>query len=365
MADGTHAVDAPATTRVTFFASGSNHSGEIRALSLIDGAHVGVVAGRVAPRRYPAAWAELERFVETGRKVFIDSGAFGEVTFPGGKPTITKPLSDADWREIFHVYAEAALTHGENAYVVAPDCVAHQTESLSRLAHYADEVRDIHGLGATILVPIQKGALSMAAFYDAARRLLNGAPLAGETAEGFYNGVDFTPSIPMKKDATTLGELQAFVEAVRPASIHLLGLAPDTDEGQAAIGTVLAIVPACRVSCDACLIMRWVGKSNGPGGGTRRLTSMNELHAAKLALDPEGLDDAWTIDGKHKRGLGRKLNETHVRKLISFFLSARCFWTDLGLAEPTLPEHVDAPEGELEATEPYLLPLALAVWGRR
>lgn len=323
---------------VTFFASGSNHSGEIRALSLVPGANIGVVASYVARETYPIAYDELERFVETGRKVFIDSGAFAEVKFPGGVPTIVKPLTDKHWRRCFRVYAEAALTHGANAYVVAPDCVAHQTESLERLTRYAEEMREIFDLGATILVPIQKGALTMAEFHARAGDILN----AG-VADG---GVEFTPSIPMKKDATTLTELRAFVEAVRPASIHLLGLAPDTDKGEAAIATILEIVPNCRVSCDACLIMRWVGKTNGPGGGPRRFTAINDVHVQKLALDVEALNGC----------------EIHVRKAISLFLAAQTFWTDLGLAGlPIYDENLHLPEMDLE---PAYLGLAVAVFAK-
>ena len=88
---------------VTFFASGSNHAGEIRACSLIDGANVGVVADLVHPDNHKRAFAELEDFVETGRKVFVDSGAFAEVTFPGGVPTISKPLTDKHWARVFRV----------------------------------------------------------------------------------------------------------------------------------------------------------------------------------------------------------------------------------------------------------------------
>lgn len=340
----------------TFFASGSNHSGEIRALSLIDGGNVGVVAARVDAVKYPNAAAELERFVETGRKVFVDSGAFEEVEFnvpakkgaplprpelPIGCPFIAKPLTAAHWRMVFRVYRDVALTHGENAYVVAPDCVAHQPESLERLEKYADDVRGIYDCGATILVPIQKGSLTMAEFYRRAAAILNLDDGAGE----------FVPSIPMKKDATKLEELRAFVAEIKPAAIHLLGIAADTEDGQATIKTVLEVVPGCRVSCDACLVKRWVGKTGGKGGGPRRVTALSDLHKAKLALDPEPLG----ADGEH---------EVHVRKLLAFYFSANAYWTDLGLADVEIPD-VEIPADVVAGLEPAYALFAAKVFAQR
>lgn len=317
---------------VVFFASGSNHSGEIRALSLVPGANVGVVAEYV-DRKHEAAYEELERFVETGRKVFVDSGAFAEVEFPCGVPTIVKPLGDAHWQRVFQVYRDVALTHGENAYVVAPDCVAHQERSLERLSQYAAQMRDIYDLCATVLVPLQKGALSLTEYQTKAAAIL---------------GFEFTPSIPMKKDATKPAELLAFVAEARPASIHLLGLGVDTLKAQRLFKAIREIVPACRISCDACLLMRWVGKFNGPGGGPRRYTALNDAHTDRLALDPGAAGD----------------HEVHVRKALNFFCAAQSFWTDLGLADVPTYKDVAIPEDAQELDAGYL-PLACALWGKQ
>jgi len=322
---------------VTFFASGSNHSGEIRALALIPGAHVGVVAECVTDA-CPLARAELDRFALTGRRVFIDSGAFSEIKFGPTGPVVVKPLTDEHWLKVFGVYAEQALMHGSNCYVVAPDMVAFQAESLERLATYADDVRGIAALGATVLVPIQKGKLSMAEFYRQAFAILNAGDPDG--------GVEFRPAIPMKKDATSLADLAEFCRTIQPAAIHLLGIAPDTKQGRAAIQCVRDNAPACEISCDACLIKRWVGKSNGRKGQPRRLTELSDRHAAKLALDLEAV-------GPH---------EVHVRKVLSLFLAASSYWTDLGLAP--VPEYasVDAPE-DCQDLEPEYQAMAGALWG--
>lgn len=343
---------------VTFFASGSNHSGEIHALSLVPGANCGVVAEYVYAPKYPMARAELARFAQTGRKVFIDSGAFAEVKFnvperqgenkgqlprpelPIGCPFIVKPLTDKHWKKCFAVYADQALVHGANVFVVAPDCVAHQTESLERLTKYAAEMQHIKSLGATVLVPIQKGELSMGEFHKRASAIL---------------GFDFRPSIPMKKDATKLNELAQFCRDVNPASIHLLGIAPDTEEGQAAIATVLNIAPGCDVSCDACLIKRWVGKANGkvdPETGVkqpRKLTQLNDTFTEVLALDEEGTGEI----------------EVHVRKLMALFNAACGYWMDLGLTGEQVPT-VQLPDDITAdcAEQPWLTSFVMAVYAQ-
>ena len=62
-----------------YFVSGSNHAGEIRGLSL-----AGLNVGVAAPELNAAAERELGRLAGTGLKVFVDSGAFGEITFENG-----------------------------------------------------------------------------------------------------------------------------------------------------------------------------------------------------------------------------------------------------------------------------------------
>ena len=318
-------------SKVTFFASGTNLTGEIRALSLVPGANIGVVAGLVDERKYPEVDAELENFRETGRKLFVDSGAFSEVEFPkDGPPQIVKPLTDKDWQAVFFVYRRLALSFYENVYVVAPDCVGHEEESLARLRRYAADVVDVYELGATILVPLQRGRRNLTRFYREAERIL---------------GIPFTPCVPMKKNATSPEAVLAFVDEVRPASIHLLGLGVDTGVAQDLIAGIQAIVPDCAISCDACLITRWVGKK----GETRRMTPIDNVMRKKLALDPEAY-------GEH---------EVHVRKALTLFLAAYNFWTDLGLArKPSylglrLPEGIDLAQD----LEPDLYSLAFALWG--
>lgn len=288
---------------VTFFASGSNHSGEIAALNLIDGGNIGTVAKRLTgSATYDAAMRELSKFEGL---VFIDSGAFEEVKFPGGVPTIVKPLGNKHWDMVFDVYAKVARMHQGRAFLVAPDCIAHQELSLQRLAKYSERCIDLWEEGANVLVPLQKGALSLAEYEAQAKEILD--------------GISFIPSIPMKKDATSLEELMDFVRTRRPSHIHLLGCAPDSKAGKAAIAAVLAELPHCEVFCDACLLGRWTPKSGGKyPGKLRKMAYLQQMHLAKLAECEDGRE----LEGH---------NEVHVRKLLNFWMAARQFWTRLDI----------------------------------
>lgn len=332
--------------QVVFFASGSNQSGEIRALRHVDGANVGVVAARVAAKS-PAtkrAWNEL---LLSPNAVFIDSGAFEEVSFPEGVPTVVKPLDDPKyWDMVFDVYAKAADAFVERAYLVAPDKVAFQADSLARLTKYADRVLDLWERGANILVPLQKGELSLAEYHAQAQALLDGA--------------SFIPCLPMKKDATSHEEVLEYVAAVKPAALHLLGLGGDTKPAAKLIAGILELAPNCQVSCDSCLAKRWSGNTNGPqlpdgSPGPRKYTAWSKLHIEKLEATAAAYPDLQEVIAA---------NEVHLRKCLAFWLCAQDFWTSNGLhtnpwGEFSFSAELPADCASLEA--PYL-PLARRIF---
>ena len=247
-------------TPTAYFASGSNRPLEIRGL-----ARAGADVGVAAPELSPAAVDELLALAGTDVLVFVDSGAFSEVKFGPAGAEVVKPLDADHWRGVLSLYRRLAEALGDQAWLVAPDRVGDQEESLRRLERYAEEVRELHELGARVLVPVQKGALSQVEFAAAVDRVL-----------GF---TDWIPAMPCKKAATTAGELAAFVEARKPRHVHLLGLGirsrqlPDY---------MAAFDNGGTVSLDACWITANVGKTNGPGGGPRRLTAAREVAKSVL-----------------------------------------------------------------------------------
>lgn len=246
------------SSNVLYFISGSNHAGEIRGLALT-GNDLGICACDVNE----SALVELESYAGGPLKVFVDSGAFGEVSFPGGVPTISKPITHSEWIKRLDLYTRLARSLRHQLYVVAPDCVAHQAETLQRLTTYRDQILAIRALGANVIVPVQKGAVSMTAFREAAIGILGDA--------GFIWG------IPMKKDATSIDELADFSADLHAtterARIHLLGMGLKSRDFQQALGAVWFNAPTVILSCDSVRITAMVGRTNGPGGGPRVLTA--------------------------------------------------------------------------------------------
>lgn len=266
--NGTAKADA-----VTYFPSGSNHPGEI--LGFADaGMNVGAT---IVELRLNAAEV-LAGLAGSGTKVFMDSGAFSEVTFPAGVPTITSPISDEDFAARLDAVEELARSLGSQLYAVAPDCVAHQAETLDRLARFADRVRTIRALGANVLVAHQKGALSLVDFNRRAAEIL-----------GFS---DFVVAVPMMKDETSAEELAELLSTVRPAAVHLLGLGPKSPRFETAVAAVRSASPSTAVFCDSVAITSLVGRTNGPGGGPRALTAASDaaLETVREELWGEGVE---------------------------------------------------------------------------
>lgn len=263
---------------VRYFASGSNHPGEILGL-----ADAGVDIG-VAVHELRAGGAEAIAAAVAANptiRVFVDSGAFSEVAFEGGVPVVARPISPTEWRWRLELYRQLAALVGEQLYVVAPDCIAHQAETLYRMSAFAAQVQAVAALGANVLVPMQRGELGPGEFWQLAVEAL-GVPLE-----------QLIPAIPMKKDATSDADLALFIREVRPWAVHLLGLGPSSPRFLDVLGQIPGDI---EVMCDSVLVTSLVGRTNGRGGEPRALTEAQDDVAAELAdaaFDPEcGLD--WT-----------------------------------------------------------------------
>lgn len=251
-------IDAAEEAGVRYFASGSNHPGEI-----VGFAKVGIDVGVAAPDLHSAGVAAIETAaVVYGARVFVDSGAFSEVGFGPTGPFVAEPITDAEWQKRLGLYVTLAEKIGDKLYAVAPDQVAFQAETLERMARYAPEMQRVAALGANVLVPCQKGALPLPAFWEAAKAAL-GIPEAQLVA-----------AIPMKKDATSTADFAAFLAESKPARVHLLGLGPKSDRFEEVLAAAKAASPGTELFCDSVLITSLVGRTNGRGGGPRPLTAM-------------------------------------------------------------------------------------------
>ena len=244
---------------VDYFASGSNHAGEIDGLASI-GHSVGVAVDQLNAEAVEALKATAGKVA-----VFVDSGAFSEVDFPGSVPTVVKPISAAEWTRRLALYLELAEVLGSALSVVAPDQVAFPGETLGRLSRYRKQVAAIAATGAKVLVPLQ--GKNKVDFWRKAQLALDRCP-------------NLIPSFPCKKNATTPVEIQAFVAAVRPKAVHCLGLGA---RNKAALGLCVALRELdtdLTITLDSNLIRANVGRS---GGKARAYTAAQDALVAQAA----------------------------------------------------------------------------------
>lgn len=245
----------------TYFASGSNRAADVRGFSRI-GHPIGVAAPEVS------AAAEVE-IIRAGVPVFVDSGAFSEVVFDENGVRVVAPISDSEWRARLALYRRIAEALGARAYLVAPDRIGDQAETLRRLAAYAPELRALRALGARVLVPIQKGAKPQSKFVRDVESVL-----------GFS---DFVHAIPSKKRATTIAELREYLRAVRPSSVHFLGLGIKNANAPAVFAALSEFCPSASVSLDSNMIAANVGR----GGRVPRLLTRSRDRAARMIANGE------------------------------------------------------------------------------
>lgn len=255
------------------FASGSNRPGEIRGFG-----NVGHDVGVAAPELNREAIDALKALAGTDVQVFVDSGAFSEVRFESDGPHVVKPLGPDHWRNVLDVYRELAVALGSQVWVVAPDMVGHQVETLERITRYREHLGDLANLGARVLVPMQLGALDQSAFACEVDALL---PFA------------WVPALPCKKAATLPEEVADFLADYPATHVHLLGCGARNRR----LTEYLAAVPAAvSVSLDA----NWITANVGRQGKPRRYTRAR--------------DAAWALLGK----AASATNVAHLALLIAW-----------------------------------------------
>lgn len=207
------------------FRSGMSRNHDLRA-GIQARVPVGVVAGELTG---VLMFRALPNYLADGGAVFIDSGAFGEL----------KSGIAPDFDAVLRTYeAVAQIHHGTDPdvsklYVVAPDKVGDQWESLVRLAQYGTRVRALVDAGVQVIVPIQCGAMSPMAMIDAVRAIL-------ETDR-------FIAGIPSNAAAMSLEEC----ESIEHHAFHILGRVQKNDEQVARIAALRSRQPGAAITADA------------------------------------------------------------------------------------------------------------------
>lgn len=207
------------------FRSGMSRNHDLRA-GIDAGVPVGVVAGELTTL---LIFRALPNYLASGGAVFIDSGAFGELK------TGVAPNFDAVLRT-YESVAEigwGGTPDMSRLYVVAPDKVGDQWESLVRLAQHGPRVRALIDAGVQVIVPIQCGALTPMAMIDAVAQILD--------TDAFIAG------IPSNAAAMSLEECAS----IRHHSFHILGRVQKNDEQ---LGRIMALrhhQPDAPITADA------------------------------------------------------------------------------------------------------------------
>lgn len=244
------------------YKSGSNRSPDLIAFGHLLRQPVGVVAHELRED-------QIALICSSKTHVFVDSGAFGEVD---RNLDVVKPMTHTQWRHILALYLRLARVLRERLTIVAPDKVGDQIETLCRMSAYAEEIYECVSLSSRALVPIQKGAFSMAEFYQHTLEVLGADdPL-------------YVPAIPMKKDATSLQELKQFIREARPHEIHLLGVGP----GNRKFGEIARICKDTPFTCDSNVLTAKIGRARSGARPLTRATDQAERYVNRL-LGPKML----------------------------------------------------------------------------
>jgi hypothetical protein len=242
------------------FCSGVNSPGEVNGLAL-SGRSIGITCTEIRA----GLLEELELFAGGGLEVFVDSGAFSEVKFSAAGRTVVAPITAADWLERFEVYRFVAAAFRSRAFIVAPDAVGDQLETLARMERWGHVMRGLAlHYGARVIVPVQKGELEPIEF-------LTRALLALRLPKD-----QIVIGIPSKKSATTPVELRTLAAELAAngvtAPFHLLGMGPKSKGWEPMRAAIRASMPEVAIYSDAVGVRGEVGRTNGPGGTPRRMT---------------------------------------------------------------------------------------------
>jgi len=230
--------------RIIAFASGTNRTCDIRGAAAA-GIPLGVDVSKISE-------SGIRAILKSKVPVLLDSGAFGEVTVCSGKIVVATPISDREWQRRLSIYLRISKALGKRSSraprpwvtVVAPDQVGSQEFTLLRLAKFKRAVKAIKAAGAQVVVPLQKGHLDIADFYQKALLVL---------------GFNVVPAIPMKKAACSPDDVLGFLKRTGVTSIHLLGIGLANAKAASLIRQIEEIAPEIRISLDSNRIRAAVG----------------------------------------------------------------------------------------------------------
>jgi hypothetical protein len=217
------------------------------------------------------------------------------VEFGPAGPRVVKPIAHREWGRRLRLARELAERWGERLWVVTPDRVGDQAETLRRLCRYRQALQRLCRRGARLIFPVQRGRWEMAAFWAGSLEAAGFAQAHEHLMEG-----RLLPGVPSKKDATPLPELRRFAQVRAEAAVagtellgehpwlywHLLGRGPRSRGYAERVAAICQAWPASVVSSDSVLLRAVVGRG-GETGRARPLTRARDEVLAEGAFRVE------------------------------------------------------------------------------
>ncbi len=302
--------------RVTVFASGANEVREILGFALA-GVPVGFAVSNIRQKA-------LDQLLRIEGPLFADSGAFTEISFASGEPVIAAPIAHKDWIVRLDIYRQLAEAHGSSLFVVAPDMVANQQETLRRLTAYRSQLQEIASLNAQILIPVQTGELSPIEFYHQAVAIA---------------GLPLVPAFPMKKAASSHADILTFVRNLRPGRLHLLGMGYERATAKTLVRRILDLDTNIELTLDSNRLRAVLGNDRVMTIAEREMRN-GEISSLNAEAESEALI-----------GAGDRLDYTDAISSPSCWaseLQLREIAVSAGFDEPTLENFVDDPDSFLQ-----------------
>lgn len=186
----------------------------------------GVVAGELVTGQ---KLLTIPKYLRSGGVVFIDSGAF--TAFRTGVPV--------DFNMVLNTYEMIAeMSQDGDAsptglYVVSPDAVGDQVETLRLIALYKERLLALIGSGCNLIVPIQRGAIEAAQMLERVKSILQ--------TDRFVAGIPSNEEAMSVKECATLEH----------HSFHILGRVQMNDEQVARIEALRNLHPQAEITADA------------------------------------------------------------------------------------------------------------------
>jgi hypothetical protein len=233
----------PVDMRVTFFSSGNTSSTDIDAFRLarlnvgVGGAVVSGELGTNARSCQKSCVDAISRAVRDGLKVFVDSGAFQEFKEQ-------KTITHQEWKNILNFYVKVSAKSPKQFFVVAPDKIGDQQETLRRIKRYKDVLTQQLSK-VNLLIPLQRGILRLSDLFLQIYSILGGRPLIAAFPSN-------EAPIPVEEVFLTLQEIQK--AGVRPAGVHFLGISPRRKRSRSLVVAVRSIFPDMPVYMDSSIV---------------------------------------------------------------------------------------------------------------